>query len=238
MKNNTLEDAVIYILVFCVSLLLAILVRISVLSLGVDDFTSRIVFFIALGLLIAVFFSIQVVIKALMIPFIGRGLSKIPFFKRKNRSRLEIVGKQEKKKEDRSLEQIRFENKLKEKKLKEEKLNAALTYTREAFASYLSDSDLDILCQNVHIYIDKIDFDNIKPVRVKGLTALDIRHFGWNIWSSDNTRNRTEIAEFLKLVFPDMFIEAVIESIKSHLKDEQRKGIIKIDESLFGNKID
>ena len=236
MKNNTLEDAVIYILVFCVALLLAILVRISVLSLGVDDFTSRIVFLIALGLLIAVFFSIQVVVKALMIPLIGRGLSKIPFFKRKKRSRLAIVEKQEKKKEDRSLEQIRSDNKQKKKKQKEEKLNAALSYTREAFASYLSDSDLEILCQNVHIYIDKLDFDNIKPVRVKELTALDIRHFGWNIWNSFKSCNQKETAIFLEAAFPEIFRGTDSNSIKSHLKDDERKGTIKIEENILKDK--
>jgi hypothetical protein len=45
-----------------------------------------------------------------------------------------------------------------------------------------------------------------------------------------------DIAHFLKAVFPDAFKEADVETIKRHLKDDELKGIVKIQEIyLNGN---
>ena len=214
----------------CVSLILATLVRISAISLGVDDFTAFIVFVIVLAVQLVVYLSIHVVMQDVMVPLIGKALSMIPCFKKKIENRQTIV--EEEVKEPLSLEQIRAEQQQNKDKKKEDKLNTALDYTRNTFALYLSDNDLDIICQNIQIYIDKLDFDNLKPVRVKTLTALDLRHFGWNIWNSFKPRNQMNIAHFLKTVFPDVFREAEVESIKRHLKDDERKGLVKIEERI------
>lgn len=214
----------------CVSLILATLVRISAISLGVDDFTAFIVFVIVLAVQLIVYLSIHVVMQDVMVTLIGKGLSMIPFFKKKIESRQSIV--EEETKESLSLEEIRAEQQQNKDKKKEDKLNTALDYTRKTFALYLSDNDLDILCQNLQIYIDKLDFDNLKPVKVKTLTALDLRHFGWNIWNSFKPRNQMDIAHFLKIVFPDIFREAEMESIKRHLKDDEKKGAVKIEEMI------
>lgn len=211
----------------CVSLILATLVRISAISLGVDDFTAFIVFVIVLAVQLVVYLSIHVVMQDVMVPLIGKVLSMIPFFKKKIESRQTIV--EEESKEPFSLEEIRAEQQQNKDKKKEDKLNTALDYTRNVFALYLSDNDLDILCRNLQIYIDKLDFDNLKPVKVKTLTALDLRHFGWNIWNSFKPRNQMDIAHFLKIVFPDIFRDTEVESIKRHLKDDERKGAVKIN---------
>lgn len=227
MKNNLLEHIILYVLMVCVSLILATLVRISAISLGVDDFTAFIVFAIVLAVQLVVYLSIHVVMQDVMVPLIGKALSMIPFFKKKIKSRQPIV--EEESKEPLSLEEIRAEQQQNKDKKKEDKLNTALDYTRNTFALYLSDNDLDILCQNLQIYIDKLDFDNLKPVKVKTLTALDLRHFCWNIWNSFKPRNQMDIAHFLKIVFPDIFRDAEVESIKRHLKDDERKGAVKIN---------
>ena len=233
MKNNLLEHIILYVLMVCVSLILATLVRISAISLGVDDFTAFIVFVIVLAVQLVVYLSIHVVMQDVMVPLIGKVLSMFPFFKKKIESRQAII--QEEVKEPLSLEQIRAEQQQNKDKKKEDKLNTALDYTRNTFALYLSDNDLDILCQNLQIYIDKLDFDNLKPVKVKTLTALDLRHFGWNIWNSFKPRNQMDIAHFLKIVFPDIFRDAEVESIKRHLKDDERKGAVKIEERIKKN---
>lgn len=214
----------------CVSLILATLVRISAISLGVDDFTAFIVFVIVLAVQLVVYLSIHVVMQDVMVPLIGKALLMIPFFKKKIESQQPIVEVDSK--EPLSLEEIRAEQQQNNDKKKEDKLNAALDYTGNTFALYLSDNDLDILCQNLQIYIEKLDFDNLKPVKVKTLTALDLRHFGWNIWNSFKPRNQMDIAHFLKIVFPDIFREAEVESIKRHLKDDEKKGLVKIEEKI------
>lgn len=210
----------------CVSLILATLVRISAISLGVDDFTAFIVFVIVLAVQVIVYLSIHVVMQDVMVPLIGKALSMIPFFKKKIESRQTIV--KEEVKEPLSLEEIRAEQQQNKDKKKEDKLNTTLDYTRNTFALYLSDNDLDILCQNIQIYIDKLDFDNLKPVRIQTLTALDLRHFGWNIWNSFKPRNQIDIAHFLKITFPDIFRDTEVESIKRHLKDDEKKGVVTI----------
>jgi hypothetical protein len=45
-----------------------------------------------------------------------------------------------------------------------------------------------------------------------------------------------DIAHFLKKVFPDILKDVEVETIKRHLKDDERKGIIKIQESLSGEQ--
>ena len=42
------------------------------------------------------------------------------------------------------------------------------------------------------------------------------------------------MALFLKIVSPEVFKDAEVESVKSHLKDDELKGIIKIIDNLKG----
>ncbi|NDW13818.1 hypothetical protein D0T50_13100 [Bacteroides sp. 214] len=133
---------------------------------------------------------------------------------------------------DVSLEDIRNEQQQNIAKEQEEILNVALDYTRKSFALYLSDEDLDVLCRNVRSYMNKLEETKLKPVKVKELSALDLRHFGWNIWNYFKPRNQMDIANLLKIVFPDVFKEVEVKSIKRHLKDDELKGVIKIIESL------
>ena len=114
-----------------------------------------------------------------------------------------------------------------------EKQNVALEYTRNCFALYTSEEHIKLLCRNVQVYIDKLNENELQPVKIRELTALDLRHFGWNIWNFYKPRNQMDIAHFLKIVFPDILKEAEVESIKSHLKDDELKGIIKIQESIL-----
>lgn len=179
-----------------------------------------------------------------MLPWIGKGLAKIPYFRKKIEERQVsqiAVEPQIEEKEteidlsesDVSLDDIRNEQQQNIVKGQEEILNIALNYTRKSFALYLSDEDLDVLCQNVRAYMNRLDEKELKPVKVKKLTALDLRHFGWNIWNYFKPRNQMDIANLLKIVFPDVFKGVEVKSIKRHLKDDELKGVIKIRESLI-----
>jgi hypothetical protein len=116
-----------------------------------------------------------------------------------------------------SLDDIRNEQQKNIVKEQEDILNVALDYTRKSFALYLSDEDLDVLSQNVRAYMNKLDEKELKPIKVKELSALDLRHFGWNIWNYFKPRNQMDIANFLKIVFPNIFRDITEDSIKSHL---------------------
>ena len=212
--------------------------------MGFDAFTVFIVFIVVLAIQVIVYLSIHVVLQNLMLPWIGSGLAKIPYFRKKIEQRQvppiivepqieEISTKTDILESNVSLEDIRNEQQKNIAKEQEEMLNIALDYTRKSFALYLSDDDLDILCRNIRAYMDKLEEKELKPVKVKGLSALDLRHFGWNIWNYFKPRNQMDIANLLKIVFPDVFRGVDAVSIKRHLKDDELKGIIKIKESLL-----
>ncbi len=240
MKNNILEYIILYVIVVCAAVVIATLARIFAVSMGFDGFTAFIVFLVVLAIQAIVYLSIHVVLQNLMLPWIGSGLAKIPYFRRKIEQRQVSTIAVESLVEEKgvetdmpesivSLEDIRNEQQQNIAKEQEEILNVALDYTRKSFALYLSDEDLDILCRNVRSYMNKLEEKELKSVKVKELSALDLRHFGWNIWNYFKPRNQMDIANFLKTVFPDVFKGVDVKSIKRHLKDDELKGMIKIE---------
>jgi hypothetical protein len=234
MKNNRLEYIILYVLIASAALIIATLARISALSLEVDSFTAFIVFIVVFGIEVAAYLSIHVVLQGLMLPWIARVLLKVPYFSNKTKSTTQPTDKTTiHATEQLSLEDIRNEQLQNKAKEQEEKLNIALNYTRKTFAPYASDGQIEILCGNLRLYSDKLNLEKLRPIKTsKDLTSVDISHFGWNIWNHFNVGKRIEIVHFLKRVFPDILKDVEVESIKSHLKDEELKGIIKIQKSL------
>lgn len=231
MKNNLLEHIILYVIVACVVLAIATLARIFAVAMGFDGFTTFMVFIVVIAIQVAVYLGIHVFLQGLMLPWIGKGLGKIPYFRKKMEKRqVPVVEKKGEINipEQISLEDIRKEQRQNIVKEQEEKLNIVLSYTRQCFAPYVSDEHLEVLLQNVQVYINKLDAKELKPIKVRELFINDLRHFGWNIWNFYKPRNQMDIAHFLKVVFPDVFKEAEVESIKRHLKDDELKGFIKI----------
>ena len=74
---------------------------------------------------------------------------------------------------------------------------------------------------------------NPQPVRVAKLTSLDLYYFGWNIWKHSSIGKQDEVALFLKLVFAEALKDVEPETIKSYLKDDEQKGLIKIRKGLL-----
>lgn len=237
MKNNLLEQIILYVLVACVAMAIATLARISAVSLGADSFSAFIVFVVVIGIEVVVYLSIHVILQSLMLPWIEKLLLKIPYFKNKSRPKPTVKSIPESITEQPSpltLDDIRNEQQQNKVKEQEEKLNIALDYTRKAFALYVSDQHIELLCNNVKVYANKLDLENLQPIKVnKELAQIDVLHFGWNIWNHFRVGKQIEVARFLKTVFPDILKEAEIDSIKSHLKDDELKGVIKIDETLI-----
>ena len=206
--------------------------RISAFSLGVDSFTAFIVFIVVLGIEGAAYLSIQVVLQGLMLPWISRLLLKVPYFQNKTKSTPPIDKITTHITKPPSLEDIRNEQLQNKAKEQEEKLDIALNYTRKTFAPYVSDGQIEVLCGNLQLYADKLNLEKLRSIKTnKDLSSIDISHFGWNIWNHFNIGKRIEIAHFLKRVFPDILKDVEVESIKSHLKDDELKGIIKIQKS-------
>ena len=132
-----------------------------------------------------------------------------------------------------NVESIRKTQLLQKHKNESVKLQIALNYTRNQFALYITDEDLNALCNAVSLYSKKEGISNDISVHTKGLTNLDLYHFGWNIWNYFRPIKQEEISKLLKTVFVSLD-DIDLDSIKSHLKDEPQKGNIKIQEDLTG----
>jgi hypothetical protein len=233
MKSSLLQYIILYVLVACVALAIATLARMFATSMGFDGFTTFMVFIVVLGIEAIVYLSIHVILQELMLPWIGEGLSKIPYFRNKMNSVSPTNKIAESITEQLSLEDIRNEQLQNRAKEQEEKLNIALDYTRKMFAPYVSDEHIELLCNNLKIYADKLNLETLQPIKTgKILLTIDIFHFGWNVWNHFKISKQIDIAHFLKKVFPEILRDVEVETIKRHLKDDELKGIIKIRESL------
>ena len=130
------------------------------------------------------------------------------------------------------IQEVRLNQQRKQSDKSQEKLEIAISDTQHEFAPYVSDDDLIRLSQYITAYSEVNILQNPQPVRVAKLTSLDLYNFGWNIWKHFSIGKQDEVALFLKLVFAEALKDVEPETIKSHLKDDEQKGLIKIRKSL------
>ena len=251
------EYIVIYLSVLLVCVIGGALARISFLGKGGDEYTANIVFWSITALSILFYALIILFLDGIIVLF-RKIYPKKGSFKNVNEEfipseNLENVGEKQKEiidentplylvgnseenfvtktTESVNLESIR-KTQLQQKQQNDSvKLQIALDYTRNQFVLYLTDKDLDALCNAVSLYSKKEEIPNDISVHTKGLTNLDIYHFGWNIWNYFRPIKQEEISKLLKTVFVSLD-DIDLDSIKAHLKDEPKKGIITIQENL------
>ena len=126
------------------------------------------------------------------------------------------------------IQEVRLNQQRKQSDKSKEKLEIAISDTQHEFAPYVSDDDLIRLTAYSEVNI----LQNPQPVRLAKLTSLDLYHFGWNIWKHFSIGKQDEVALFLKLVFAEALKDVEPDTFKSHLKDDEQKGLIKIQKSL------
>jgi len=249
------EYIVIYLSVLLVCVVGGTLARISFLGKGGDEYTANIVFwaFTALSILfyalIILFLDGIIVLFRKIFPKKGSSENSIPFENPENvgekqkqiideNTPIYLVENPEENSVNQTTEYVDLESirktQLQQKQENESvKLQIALDYTRNQFALYVTDEDLNALCNAVSLYSKKEGIPNGISVHTKRLTNLDIYHFGWNIWNYFRPIKQEEISKLLKSVFVSLD-DIDLDSIKSHLKDEPQKGNIKIQEDLTG----
>jgi hypothetical protein len=191
------------------------------------------IFIITLGIEIIVYLSIHVILQEWMLPWIGRGLSKLPYFRNRIKaSSLPVVEK-----EEINRNQIRKEYLQAEFQKRSNAKTIAIQYTQTTFAPYLADSDIIRLCDYINLYAERKEFRSLSPIKEENLlTTTDLLHFGWNIWNHfkfGKVGKQDDMALFLKIVFAHTLREVEVETIKKHLKDDEHKGIIKIKEDIL-----
>lgn len=244
MKIKHFEYIVIYLSVLLVCVLIGITGRLVLLGKGADEYTANVFFWICIGFGILMFAILSLFLNELVVNILNR------FFKNKKKElpesqisdeNLEKISEQQDtiinpelsdyKIPDRNIEQIREQQQSLITNNKQAKIDIAIHYTQKEFALYTTDEDLKLLCDYVIMYAEKLNFEHIKPIIVKDLSNLDLYHFGWNLWNHFKPIKQEEISKLLKKVF--LALEDIeLDSIKSHLKDDPKKGIIKITDNL------
>ena len=128
--------------------------------------------------------------------------------------------------------QIRLSAMKAKEQAEQEKLATVLTYTRESFAPYMKEEDLNTLCEYICLFHADEDVPKVaRSVKVDStIRTIDLMHFGWNI-GYQFSKTGIQIATFIKRVFAEALKESEISTLKSKLRLEG-KCTIKIDTSL------
>lgn len=246
MKTKYLEYIVIYLSVFLVCIFIGVIARFVLIETGADEYTAGVFFWISTGFGILVFAILSLFINDLAERLLNRFLKEEKKLSPESRFANEDVEKIQEERRDalikpkfsenkntaRDIEQIRKERQNAARDQKQARIDTAICYAQQELALYVSDEDLKQVGRNIIIYAEDISFEKIKPVKVKELSNLDLYHFGWNIWNCFKVSRQDKAAQFLKLTFAHALKDVEENSIKTHLKDDEQKGLIKIIEDL------
>ncbi|KIA96012.1 hypothetical protein OA88_21740 [Flavobacterium sp. JRM] len=246
MKIKHLEYIAVYLSVLLVCVFVGVIGRLVLLEKGADEYTAGVFFWISTGFGILIFAILSLFLNDLAERLFNR------FFKAKKNESPESripdwdLVKIEEERQDTlinpempenknsaiDIEQIREERQNATRNQKQARIDIAVRYAQQELALYMSDDDLKQLRKNIIIYAEGLNYENIKPVKVNDLSNLDLYHFGWNIWNCFKVCRQDRTAQFLKLTFADALKDVEENSIKTHLKDDEQKGLIKIMEDF------
>lgn len=116
-------------------------------------------------------------------------------------------------------------------------VNAIMDYVNYIMPPYVDEESLASLCGEIRLWAEN-STHRPAAIRLTGrLTTVDLRHFAWNIGErlgKENGYDGTARAAFIKAMFPDVFKDTEIESIKN-FKLNPRACRIPIDEPENGS---
>ncbi len=97
-------------------------------------------------------------------------------------------------------------------------VNAIMDYVNYIMPPYMDEESLALLCGEIRLWAED-STHRPAAIRLTGkLTTVDLRHFAWNIGErlgKENGYDGTARAVFIKAMFPDVFKDTEIESIKN-----------------------
>ena len=116
---------------------------------------------------------------------------------------------------------------------KKRKFDIAKEQITETFSPYCSNEEVENICAAIIDYTKgETDFSKYPSVEIKGLNNLDLYHFAWSIWNHFRVGKQDVIVKFLKVIFKQKLLDVDVKTIKSHLRDDENKGLVKIKEDL------
>ena len=245
MEDKNLENIILYLIVGFAGGVFATIARLFTLMMGFDAFTANVCFFLAIIVAFSVYLSIHVVLRNLLVPWIGKIIVLIPFFRRNIKVQkltvtqsLDIKAEPQTELHSTSLDEIRKAHQLAEEKKQDITRATAILYTQTIFAPFILDQDLNRLCHYIDLYYERKELDQITPIKVSDqINTTDVYHFGWNIWNHFRISDQKGMAVFLKKVFaPTLKEVSDIETIKKKLKIQDQNCTIKLNSNLFEHK--
>ena len=115
----------------------------------------------------------------------------------------------------------------------QEKLDKVLTYTKQNLVLYLSETDLNRLCEYITEYYLSDSLPKVERIKVDAqLKTIDIMHFGWNIGKAFG-KPRLQTATFIKRVFAHTFRDSEISTIERKMSHTESECRIKLDRKIL-----
>lgn len=243
MKIKYYEYIAIYLSVFLACIFIGYAAREYFIRNGADEFTINLFFWVGIGLGVLIFVFVILFLDPIVTwtvkQFSKNAKSKLEEQQEAEPNKIQIVNASknlevpvENNADANVIRQAQQEKKIQQD---QEKLQIALNYTRNKFALYISNQDLDFLCKAIVLYSKKEEMTNRISIETKNLSTLDIYHFGWNIWNHFGGRShlfQDEISKLLECNF-EILNGYTINSIKRHLTDpDTKETIIKLQEDL------
>ena len=114
----------------------------------------------------------------------------------------------------------------------QEKLYKLLSYTKQNLVLYLSETDLNRLCEYITEYYFSDSLPKVEQIKVDAqLKTIDIMHFGWNIGKAFG-KPRLQTATFIKRVFAHTLRDSEISTIERKMSHTESECRIKLDRKI------
>ena len=250
MNQKSIEHIARYSLVLAGNLVVGVLARQFVLSKGIDDFSSSVVFFATAIVLMAIYASLQTTFNQFLLLRIEVFLLRFSAFqtmknyndtvsepeattiKDSNQATPDVIElaptTEEAISEPSEYEVMRTKSIAKKNRAIQTKLEKVISYTKQTMVAYMSEEDLNRLCTYVAEYSTCDTLQKISPVKVDTqLKSIDIMHFGWNIGKAFGGK-RIHTATFIKNVFAHTLRDLEISTIERKMSDTETKCIVEL----------
>ena len=239
MNQKSIEHIALYSLILVGALVVGVLARQFVLSKGIDDFSSSVVFFATVIVLMAIYASLQTTFNQFLLPRIEAFLFRFsafqtmknyndtisvpeaPTIKDSNQATPDVIEPaptaEETISEPSEYEVMRTNAIAKQDHAIQTKLEKVISYTKQTMVAYMSEEDLNRL-------------QKITPVKVDSqLKSIDIMHFGWNIGKAFGIK-RIHTATFIKNVFAHTLRDLEISTIERKMSHTESECYIKLQQ--------
>ena len=254
MNQKSIEHIARYSLVLAGNLVVGVLARQFVLSKGIDDFSSSVVFFATAIVLMAIYASLQTTFNQFLLlrieVFLLRfsafqtmknhnntvSVPEAPTSKDSNQAMPDVIEPapttEEAISEPSEYEVMRANAIAKQNHAIQTKLEKVISYTKQTMVAYMSEEDLNRLCAYIVEYSSGDTLQKVSPVKVDSqLKSIDIMHFGWNIGKAFG-RKRIHTATFIKNVFFQTLHDLEISTIERKMSHTESECNIKLNTAI------